>query len=98
MFSAAATRGVRADPASTGESESAEVRGRRRATAEGRIRPAGNKNAALPMLAACLLTDEEVILENVPDIRDVRTLLDLIGRSGSGGRVARSQRRPGPGA
>jgi UDP-N-acetylglucosamine 1-carboxyvinyltransferase len=50
---------------------------------EGRIRPAGNKNAALPMLAACLLTDEEVVLENVPDIRDVRTLLDLIGRLGA---------------
>lgn len=44
----------------------------------GRIRPAGNKNAALPMLAATLLTDEEVILENVPDIRDVRTLMSLI--------------------
>jgi UDP-N-acetylglucosamine 1-carboxyvinyltransferase len=45
---------------------------------KGRIRPAGNKNAALPMLAATLLTDEEVILENIPDIRDVRTLMSLI--------------------
>ncbi|MEX2583065.1 MAG: UDP-N-acetylglucosamine 1-carboxyvinyltransferase [Gemmatimonadota bacterium] len=45
---------------------------------KGRVRPAGNKNAALPMLAATLLTEEEVVLENVPDIRDVRTLLDLI--------------------
>lgn len=44
----------------------------------GRIRPAGNKNAALPIIAATLLTEEEVILENVPDIKDVRTLLELL--------------------
>lgn len=40
----------------------------------GEIRVAGNKNAALPMLAATLLTDQPVILENVPEIRDVRTM------------------------
>jgi UDP-N-acetylglucosamine 1-carboxyvinyltransferase len=45
---------------------------------QGTVRPAGNKNAALPMLAATLLTDEEVVLENVPDIRDVRTLMELL--------------------
>ena len=45
---------------------------------KGTVRPAGNKNAALPMLAATLLTEEEVILENVPDIRDVRTLMKLM--------------------
>ncbi|HET7276119.1 MAG TPA: UDP-N-acetylglucosamine 1-carboxyvinyltransferase [Longimicrobiaceae bacterium] len=45
---------------------------------QGTIKPAGNKNAALPMLAATLLTDEEVILENIPAIRDVRTLIDLL--------------------
>ena len=44
----------------------------------GRIRPAGNKNAALPILCATLLTEEEVILENVPEIRDVRTLMELL--------------------
>ena len=44
----------------------------------GKIKPAGNKNAALPIVAACLLTDEEVILENVPEIRDVKTLLNLL--------------------
>jgi UDP-N-acetylglucosamine 1-carboxyvinyltransferase len=49
----------------------------------GTIRPAGNKNAALPILAATLLTEEEVILENVPDIRDVRTLIELIGLLGA---------------
>lgn len=50
---------------------------------KGSVRPAGNKNAALPMIAAALLTDEEVVLENVPDIRDVRTLLDLLQTLGA---------------
>jgi UDP-N-acetylglucosamine 1-carboxyvinyltransferase len=50
---------------------------------EGTVRPAGNKNAALPIIAATLLTEEEVLLENVPDIRDVRTLLDLLGVLGA---------------
>jgi UDP-N-acetylglucosamine 1-carboxyvinyltransferase len=44
----------------------------------GAIRPAGNKNAALPAIAATLLTPEEVVLQNVPRIRDVETLLDLL--------------------
>jgi UDP-N-acetylglucosamine 1-carboxyvinyltransferase len=44
----------------------------------GTIRPAGNKNAALPIIAATLLSEEEIVLENVPDIRDVRTLLELL--------------------
>lgn len=44
----------------------------------GTVVPSGNKNAALPILAACLLTDEEVILENVPDIRDVHSMLALL--------------------
>lgn len=50
---------------------------------KGRIRPAGNKNAALPIIAATLLTDEPVTLENVPDIRDVRTLLELMQELGA---------------
>ena len=49
----------------------------------GTIRPAGNKNAALPCLAATLLTEDEVILENVPAIRDVKTLIDLLGTLGA---------------
>jgi UDP-N-acetylglucosamine 1-carboxyvinyltransferase len=44
----------------------------------GAIRPAGNKNAALPAIAATLLTREEVLLRNVPRIRDVETLLELL--------------------
>lgn len=44
----------------------------------GTIRPSGNKNAALPLICASLLTDETVTLENVPRIRDVEVLLDLL--------------------
>ncbi len=44
----------------------------------GEVTPAGNKNAALPLLAACLLTDEPVIMRNVPDILDVRTMRLLL--------------------
>jgi UDP-N-acetylglucosamine 1-carboxyvinyltransferase len=44
----------------------------------GRIRAAGNKNGALPIIAACLLTSEPVVLRNVPRIRDVETMIALI--------------------
>ncbi len=44
----------------------------------GSIRPAGNKNAALPIVAASILTDQPVTLENVPRIRDVETLVELV--------------------
>jgi UDP-N-acetylglucosamine 1-carboxyvinyltransferase len=44
--------------------------------------PGGNKNAVLPMLAACVLTDQPVVLENVPLIEDVRTMLDLLSGIG----------------
>lgn len=45
---------------------------------EGTLIPSGNKNAALPMLAASLLTDEAVILHNVPQIEDIRTMIQII--------------------
>src|SRR6186713_3222455 len=48
----------------------------------GRIRAAGNKNAALPILAACMLTSEPVVLQNVPRIRDVETMMALIAGLG----------------
>jgi UDP-N-acetylglucosamine 1-carboxyvinyltransferase len=48
----------------------------------GTVAPAGNKNAALPALAASLLTEEEVMLRNVPRIRDVDAMLQLLGRLG----------------
>ena len=41
-------------------------------------RPRGNKNAALPALAATLLTEEEIVLRNVPRIRDVEAMIDLL--------------------
>ena len=44
----------------------------------GEITVAGNKNAALPILAACLLTEEELVLTNVPRIRDVETQIALL--------------------
>ncbi|HEX5830143.1 MAG TPA: UDP-N-acetylglucosamine 1-carboxyvinyltransferase [Gemmatimonadaceae bacterium] len=44
----------------------------------GSIRPSGNKNAALPILAAALVTDEPVILENVPRIKDMEILVELV--------------------
>ncbi|MBW2735152.1 MAG: UDP-N-acetylglucosamine 1-carboxyvinyltransferase, partial [Deltaproteobacteria bacterium] len=49
----------------------------------GTIDAGGNKNAILPMLAATLLTDEEVVLENVPDIRDVAGMLEILHHLGA---------------
>ena len=49
----------------------------------GSIRPAGNKNAALPVLAATLMSAETVTVGNVPRIRDVATLLDIMGSLGA---------------
>ena len=49
----------------------------------GRVRAAGNKNGALPILAACLLTEEPVVLSNVPRIRDVETMLELLADVGA---------------
>jgi UDP-N-acetylglucosamine 1-carboxyvinyltransferase len=50
----------------------------------GTIRPSGNKNAALPIMAACLLADEPVVLRNVPKILDVETMLELVASTGAG--------------
>ena len=44
----------------------------------GTVTPSGNKNAAFPLIAAALLTDEPVRLHNLPDIADVRTMLALV--------------------
>ncbi len=50
---------------------------------EGRIRPAGNKNSALPCLAASVLSREPVSYENVPRIRDVETFLEIVSTLGA---------------
>ena len=49
----------------------------------GAIRPAGNKNAALPVLAATLMSSEPVTVRNVPRIRDVHTLLEIMESLGA---------------
>src|SRR3989442_295466 len=51
---------------------------------EGTIRPAGNKNAALPILAATLLADGPCTIDNVPEIGDVETMLALLAHLGAG--------------
>ncbi len=48
----------------------------------GTVTPSGNKNAALPLLAACLLTDESVTLHNLPAIGDVATMGTLLSEVG----------------
>ena len=50
---------------------------------EGTIRPGGNKNAALPILAACILSDQPITLRNLPDIQDVRIMLQILEDLGS---------------
>jgi UDP-N-acetylglucosamine 1-carboxyvinyltransferase len=49
---------------------------------KGEVVIAGAKNAALPILCACLLTDQPVVLHNVPDLQDVRTMLKLLQEIG----------------
>lgn len=56
------------------------IRGGRRIG--GVFRPLGNKNAVLPMLAACVLTDEPLVLENAPKISDVENMLRLLADLG----------------
>ncbi len=56
------------------------INGQRRLS--GSYTPVGNKNAALPMLAACLLTDGAVTLHNVPMIQDVLVMLELLTQLG----------------
>lgn len=49
---------------------------------EGSVEIAGAKNSALPLIAATLLTDGEVLLENVPGLDDVQTMLDMVSELG----------------
>jgi len=49
---------------------------------QGEIIPQGAKNEALQILCAVLLTDEEVLINNVPDIRDVNKLIEILGNLG----------------
>ncbi len=58
------------------------IRIRGGAELRGTIRISGAKNAALPLMAACLLTDMPLVLSNVPDLVDVRTMADLLSAHG----------------
>ena len=49
----------------------------------GSVRISGAKNAALPAMAAAILTDEPVILENIPDVRDIQTERNLLVSMGA---------------
>ena len=49
---------------------------------KGVVVPSGNKNAALPILAASLLTDARIVVRNVPRIRDVETMLQILADLG----------------
>ncbi len=49
---------------------------------KGEVLVSGAKNAVLPIMAACLLTDGECVIRNVPDLRDVRTMLKLLDALG----------------
>ena len=63
----------------SGKSDMATLKNRGRASARREsIAVEGNKNSALPLLAACLLSDEECVLTNVPRIRDVEVLVQLM--------------------
>ncbi len=61
-----------------------------RAPIKGTLTPSGNKNAAFPAIAAALLTDQPLRLDNLPDIADVRTMLALV--EGLGVEVQRHDR------
>ncbi|MDC7226187.1 MAG: UDP-N-acetylglucosamine 1-carboxyvinyltransferase [Spirochaetales bacterium] len=49
----------------------------------GTVTASGNKNAALPCIAACLLTDEEIVIGNLPDIEDVRVMFEVLQELGA---------------
>ena len=71
----------------------------------GKVRISGAKNAALPCLAACLLTDRPLVLRNIPAVRDIRTTCQLLQSLGvtigdapkeeRGGMVAQAQTMKG---
>src|SRR6202142_2652735 len=60
----------------------------------GTIRVSGAKNAALPCMAAALLTDEPVILENIPQVRDIQTTRNLLAAMGAEGELGYARAQP----
>ena len=53
-------------------------------TLRGRVETSGAKNSALPALAACLLTEDPVILHRIPRVKDIRTMIELLRHMGAG--------------
>ncbi len=49
----------------------------------GKVKVSGSKNSALPLFAASLLTEEETILDNVPDLSDVNFMAEILAEHGS---------------
>ena len=49
----------------------------------GKVKVSGSKNSSLPLFAACLLTSEECILENVPDLSDIRFMGEILSALGA---------------
>ena len=49
---------------------------------KGEVRVGGAKNAALPILTACLLTEETIVLKNVPDLSDIRYMIEILQQIG----------------
>ena len=62
----------------------------------GTIRASGNKNGALPILAATVLASEEVLVSNLPRIRDVEIMVELLAAICRPGRSRGMARRPVP--
>lgn len=58
---------------------------------EGKIRISGNKNSVFPCMAAALLTDEEVVLENISDLKDTQVLIQILKRLGVEAKQSDSQ-------
>jgi UDP-N-acetylglucosamine 1-carboxyvinyltransferase len=60
---------------------------------KGEINVSGNKNSALPIIAASFLTDEELLIENVPNITDVRNMLEIASALGASANFAKGRLR-----
>ena len=58
-----------------------EIKGGRKIS--GTIKISGSKNATLPILASTILTDKKVIIKNIPIVRDVKTMAELLSTIGS---------------
>ena len=68
-----------------------EIKGGRKIS--GTVKISGSKNATLPILASTILTNTKVIIRNVPIVRDVETMVALLGTIGSGIKFNKKKKR-----